>query len=87
MIIKKHNLKKIRFHDLRHSCASLLLSCGIPLKAIQEWLGHSNFNVTANYYSHLEFDSKISSADAIAIALGNAPGNGDKMPGNTSVRA
>lgn len=46
MIIKKHNLKKIRFHDLRHSCASLLLSCGIPLKAIQEWLGHSNFNVT-----------------------------------------
>ncbi|MCI6582155.1 MAG: hypothetical protein MSH15_09320 [Oscillospiraceae bacterium] len=50
-------------------------------------IGHSNFNVTANYYSHLEFDSKISSADAIATALGNAPGNGDKMPGNTSVRA
>jgi len=42
---------------------------------------------TANYYSHLEFDSKISSADAIASALGNAPGNGDKMPGNTSGRA
>jgi len=88
MMIKKHNLKKIRFHDLRHSCASLLLACGIPLKAIQEWLGHSNFNVTANYYSHLEFDSKINSADAIAAALGNAPGNGANMPEkNTSGRS
>ena len=68
-MIKKHKLKKLRFHDLRHSCASLLLANGIPMKAIQEWLGHSTFNVTADFYSHLEFQSKIDSAEAIANVL------------------
>lgn len=86
-MIKKHNLKRIRFHDLRHSCASLLLASGIPLKAIQEWLGHSNFNVTANYYSHLEFDSKINSADAIAAALDNTSDIGKNIPGYVPGRA
>ena len=51
-MIKKHKLKKIRFHDLRHSCASLLLANGVSMKEIQEWLGHSNFNLTLNVYSH-----------------------------------
>lgn len=69
-MIKKHKLKKIRFHDLRHSCASLLLACGISMKQIQEWLGHSNFSTTANYYSHLDFNSKKASADTISNALG-----------------
>ena len=40
------------------------------MKAIQEWLGHSTFQVTADFYSHLEFNSKLDSADAIAQALG-----------------
>ena len=69
-MIRKHRLKKLRFHDLRHSCASLLLASGVPMKAIQEWLGHSTFQVTADFYSHLEFNSKLDSADAIAQALG-----------------
>ena len=47
-ILGKNNLKKIRFHDLRHSCASLLLANGIPMKQIQEWLGHSDISTTAN---------------------------------------
>lgn len=45
-VIKKYKLKKIRFHDLRYSCASLLLANGVPMKAIQEWFGHSTFHVT-----------------------------------------
>ena len=45
-IIKRNHLKHIRFHDLRHSCASLLVANGVPMKNIQEWLGHSNFNTT-----------------------------------------
>ena len=69
-MIRKHRLKKIRFHDLRHSCASLLLANGVPMKAIQEWLGHSTFQVTADFYSHLEYNSKVTSANAIAQALG-----------------
>ena len=55
----------MRFHDLRHSCASLLLANGVPLKQIQEWLGHSDFSTTANIYAHLDYTSKISSAQAM----------------------
>ena len=63
--LKKHGLRKVRFHDLRHSCASLLLANGVSMKQIQEWLGHSDFGTTANIYAHLSFDSKLSSADAL----------------------
>jgi len=49
-----------------HSCASLLLANGVPLKQIQEWLGHSDFAITANTYAHLEFSSKLASAQAMA---------------------
>ena len=71
-VIDKKKLKKIRFHDLRHSCASLLLANGASMKAIQEWMGHSTFNVTANFYSHLDYNSKIDSAEVIANVLGGA---------------
>ena len=37
-LLEKHNLKKIRLHDPRHSCASVLLAQGVPMKQIQEWL-------------------------------------------------
>ena len=40
--LEDHGLRRMRFHDLRHSCASLLLANGVPLKHIQEWLGHSD---------------------------------------------
>jgi len=56
------NFRRMRFHDLRHSCASLLLANGVPMKAIQEWLGHSDYAMTANKYAHLDFTSKLESA-------------------------
>jgi len=68
-VIKKNGLKMLRFHDLRHSCASLLLANDIPMKAIQEWLGHATFNITANLYSHLEYHAKVTSAETIARVL------------------
>lgn len=68
-LLKKLGLRHIRFHDLRHSCASLLLAKGIPIKAIQEWLGHSNFSTTANIYAHLDSNSKQLSAQAITSAF------------------
>ena len=70
-IIRKNGLRRLRFHDLRHSCASLLLANGESMKAIQDWLGHSTFNVTANFYSHLDYTSRISSAETIARVLGD----------------
>ncbi len=73
--IQNHGCKRMRFHDLRHSCASLLLANGVPLKHIQEWLGHSDFSTTANIYAHLDYGSKISSAQAMENGL-SMPENG-----------
>lgn len=67
--LKKNGLRHIRFHDLRHSCASLLLANGVPLKQIQEWLGHSDFSTTANIYAHLDYSSKLSSAQAMVNGM------------------
>ncbi len=69
ILLKKYGLKKITFKELRHSCASMLVSEGIPMKSIQEWLGHSNFSTTADVYSHIDYHSKQLSADAIGNAL------------------
>ena len=73
-LLAKHNLRKICFNDLRHSCASLLLANGVPMKQIQEWLGHSDFSTTANVYAHLDYNSKLSSADAMVNGLRGALG-------------
>ena len=68
-ILKRNGLKYIRLHDLRHSCASIMLKNGVQMKQIQEWLGHANFSTTADVYSHLDYSSKIDSAQKIAGAL------------------
>ena len=70
VVLKEKGLKPVRFHDLRHSCASLLLANGVPMKMIQDWLGHSDMGTTANIYSHIDSESKKASAMAIGTALG-----------------
>ena len=65
LILQKNGMRKIRFHDLRYSCASLLYANGVSLKEIQEWLGHSDISTTSNIYTHLNFTSKVASANAI----------------------
>jgi len=69
IVLEQNDLRRIRFHDLRHSCASLLLANGVPMKQIQEWLGHSDFSTTANIYAHLDYSSKVSSANAMMQGL------------------
>ena len=68
-LLKENGLRRIRFHDLRHSCASLLLKQGVPMKQIQEWLGHSDISTTANIYAHLDSQSKQLSAATMEKAL------------------
>jgi integrase len=70
IILRENGLRKIRFHDLRHSCASLLLANNIPMKMIQDWLGHSDMATTANIYSHIDSSSKLTSANTIEEVLG-----------------
>ena len=66
LVLRKNHLRSIRFHDLRHTCASLLLKNGVPMKDIQEWLGHSSYNTTANIYAHLDTSSKNTSASKMS---------------------
>ena len=77
-IIRKNNLKHIRFHDLRHSCASIMLSNGVPMKQIQEWLGHADFGTTANIYSHLDYKTKQNSANTMSDVFGFVKTNQQK---------
>ena len=64
-LLKAHGMPKIRFHELRHSAASNLLSLGFSLKDVQEWLGHSDIKTTANIYGHLDAKRKMSMAKAL----------------------
>ena len=68
-LLREKGLRHIRLHDLRHSCASLLLKNGVPMKQIQEWLGHSDISTTSNIYAHLDYSSKVLSASTMEGAL------------------
>ena len=69
-VINKHpEWKAIRFHDLRHSCATLLRNQGVPLEDIQKWLGHSQITTTEKLYAHFEYKTHLKSAQKIANAF------------------
>jgi integrase len=51
--LKKAKLLKMRFHDLRHACATLLFAQSVHLRLVMEILGHSQIAVTMNIYSHV----------------------------------
>ncbi len=69
-ILAKAGLEKRPLHEARHSAASLLLSEGVPLKIVQETLGHSTIALTADLYGHLMPDDKDKAAEAMDRALG-----------------
>jgi site-specific recombinase len=68
-LINECGLKKIRLHDLRHSCATLLYEQDIQLKDIQMWLGHSDIQTTANIYSHFDYTRKEKTGKIIEKSL------------------
>ena len=57
-VCRRAALPRIRFHDLRHSVAPLLLQQGFSLKQIQDWLGHADISTTANVYAHVPYIEK-----------------------------
>ena len=59
-----------RFHDLRHTCATLLLKQGVHAKFVQELLGHGDVSLTLNVYSHVLPDMGNIAASAMDDALG-----------------
>ena len=63
----------LRFHDLRHTCATLLLGQSVNAKVVSEMLGHASITITLNTYSHVLPDMQDTAADAMEAALGAIP--------------
>ncbi len=68
--LQRAGLPEIRFHDLRHTCATLLLRQGVNPKFVQELLGHADISLTLNVYSHVLPDMGDAAAEAMDAALG-----------------
>ena len=70
--IAKHGMPKMRFHDLRHTFASILINQDVPLLNVSTFLGHSDLSTTANIYAHLDKSKKQESADVISNIFNKA---------------
>jgi integrase len=69
-VVRKAGLsEKLRLHDLRHSCASLLLAQKVPARVVMEVLGHSQISLTMDTYSHVMPDAMREAADSMSVAL------------------
>jgi len=68
-MLRKARLPRMRFHDLRHSCASLLLAEGVSPRVVMETLGHSRISVTMDTYTHVMPTLMRDAADAIDRSL------------------
>lgn len=81
-MIKVSGIRRLRFHDLRHKAASLLLAQRIPMKAVQATLGHADMRTTMNTYSHLYPELRQEVADVMDEILNPvAPGLAPKRSG------
>ncbi|GAA3206546.1 hypothetical protein GCM10020256_01670 [Streptomyces thermocoprophilus] len=85
-LLHSADLRTIRFHDLRHSTATLLLEQGIDLIVIKELLGHAHIGVTAGVYAHVRLRLQRDAIDALGHALDGRDGDPDDPPAAAVVR-
>ena len=64
-LLVRAGLPMKRFHDLRHSAASFMLAEGVPMRVVMETLGHSDYSLTANVYSHVAPDLQRDAAERV----------------------
>ncbi len=85
-LLREASLRRIRFHDLRHSTATLLLEQGVELVVIKELLGHAHIGVTATVYAHVRLRLQRDAIDLLGHALRTPaqppirPDDGDEPP-------
>jgi integrase len=68
-LLEKAGLPRMRFHDLRHTCATLLLRQGVHVKVVSELLGHSSIKITLDIYSHVLPDMQQQAVSAMDTLL------------------
>lgn len=69
LLLEEAALPRIRFHDLRHTCATLLLGRGVHPKVVSEMLGHTSVSITLDRYSHILPHMQDDAARAIGDVL------------------
>ncbi|MEV4006917.1 tyrosine-type recombinase/integrase [Actinomadura sp. NPDC049753] len=84
--LNRARLRRIRFHDLRHSTATLLLEQGVDLVVIKELLGHAHIGVTAGVYAHVRLRLPRDAIDTLGHALGSQEDDLDDPPAAAVVR-
>ena len=70
ILLKDAKLPRVRFHDLRHSAASLLIAAGVELVEVSMLLGHSELRVTADLYAHLQQQTAAKAARHMDAVFG-----------------
>lgn len=73
VLCAKAKVRRVRVHDLRHTCASLLLAQGVDARVIMETLGHSTITMTLDTYAHVMQMTPRAAADRMDDALGDDP--------------
>lgn len=84
--LDRAGLRRIRFHDLRHSTATLLLEQGVDLVVIKELLGHAHIGVTAGVYAHVRLRPQRQAIDTLGNALGRTDGEPEDPPAAAVIR-
>ncbi|MFE2723387.1 tyrosine-type recombinase/integrase [Kitasatospora sp. NPDC059327] len=85
-LLRRAQLRQIRFHDLRRSTATLLLEQGVELVVIKELLGHTHIGVTATVYAHVRLRLQRDAIDLLSRTLGEVseaatrPDDGNDLP-------
>jgi integrase len=74
-VLERADLPDVRFHDLRHSCATMLIAQGVHARTVMEIMGHSQISVTMNTYGHIMPETQRAAADALDRLF---PDNEDK---------
>ncbi|MGW3273057.1 tyrosine-type recombinase/integrase, partial [Streptomyces kronopolitis] len=79
ILCRDAKVRRVRVHDLRHTCASLLLAQGVDARTIMETLGHSTITMTLDTYAHVMQTTLKAAADRMDDALGlDDLGDGEK---------
>ena len=68
--MRRHNLRDMSPHDLRHTCATLLLKQGADIKSVQDILGHADASTTLNFYVQSDLEQMQDAAEKYADAFG-----------------
>jgi integrase len=78
ILCRDAGVRRVRVHDLRHTCASLLLAQGVDARTIMETLGHSTITMTLDTYAHVMSTTLKAAADRMDDALGLDESDGEQ---------